>query len=165
VDKTTVEKPQPEEKPLSVTATEKVTSPSENAVAPAKNIEKPVPATATATAVKKAELVTKVAAEEKTPAPKSASYAALDAKGVPEAWVIQLASLKSKENAQKLQKELLGYGFPAYVKSVNKADGVSFRVLVGPKLNRQKAEEMAKAIEKKQGSKGMIVKFQAGYEQ
>lgn len=98
-------------------------------------------------------------------AAKTNSYSALDEKGLPESWVIQLASVKNRENAQQLQRKLLASSYPAYVKSVSTADGTIHRVLVGPKLSRQKAEETARAIEKEFRIKGIIVRFQTGYEQ
>ncbi len=112
----------------------------------------------------------KIAEEKSVPASatiakKTDSYSALDEKGLPEAWVLQLASLKSEENARQLQRKLLASSYPAYIKSITRDDGVSYRVLVGPKLSHEKAVEMSKAIEKELGIKSMVLKFQTGYEQ
>jgi DedD protein len=104
-------------------------------------------------------------AKPAAPAVKNTSFSSLDEKGLPEAWVLQLASLKSQENAKQLQKKLLNSSYPAYVKSVKTADGVIYRVLVGPKLDRTKAEQMAKSIETEHAMKSIIVKYQTGYEQ
>lgn len=116
-------------------------------------------------AVKKAPLPSSAPPKQSVVVEKAAtSYSKLDDKGLPEAWVLQLASVKNEQNALDLKNKLISANFPAYVKSINTADGISYRVLVGPKLSREKAEIMANDIEKQKGIKGIIVRFQVGYE-
>lgn len=146
-----------------------VISPHPKEAAAATVVEK-LPETTAATAKSpepvKPEVKPKPVVKEKaSTVPATNSYSALDKQGLPESWVIQLASVKSRENAQQLQRRLLASSYPAYVKSVNTAEGTLHRVLVGPKLSRQKAQETAAAIEKEFRIKGMIVRFQTGYEQ
>ena len=100
------------------------------------------------------------AVETHTPA-----LSALDKQGLPEAWVLQVASFQDKTNAQQLQSKLVANAFPAYVKMFSLAEGKSYRVLVGPKLNKIKADELAKKKKKQQGLKSLIMKYKPGLEE
>jgi len=152
--KDSVADPEPSAKTAPVASVKEVAPLKPSIPAPAKVTEAPAP--------KPLATNDKAAVEVKAAA--SGTYSALDGKGLPEAWVLQLASVKNKDNAQELQKKLIASNFPAYIKSATTADGLSYRVLVGPKLSREKAEMMARDIEKKHGIKGIIVRFQAAYE-
>jgi DedD protein len=88
-----------------------------------------------------------------------------DSQGLPEAWVLQVASFSDKDNAKQLQQKLYKADYPAYVKTFNVADSKVYRVLVGPKLSKQKAADMAKAIEKEFALKSMLMLFKPGYEE
>lgn len=91
------------------------------------------------------------------------SYSKLDEKGLPEAWVLQIASFQEKSNAEKLQKKLLADNLSAYIKSFDLPTGKSYRVLVGPQINKAKAEQLVKKIEAKQGLKSMIIRYKPGF--
>lgn len=84
---------------------------------------------------------------------------------LPQAWVLQVASFNKKESAQSLERKLLTDKYPAYVKRFNLKQGVVYRVLVGPKLEKAKAQSMAKAIEAKFNLKTMITNFKPGFEE
>ena len=53
-------------------------------------------------------------------------YSSIDDRGLPEAWVVQVASFQNKPNAQKLQEKLLADDLPAYIKQFNLPDGSNF---------------------------------------
>lgn len=89
----------------------------------------------------------------------------LDSKGLPEAWVLQVASFGERKNAVALQQKLYDADFPAYVKTFNVPEGKVYRVLVGPKLSKQRAAEMSKKVEKRFSLKSMIVAFKPGFEE
>ena len=91
--------------------------------------------------------------------------AKLDDDGLPEAWVLQLGSFQDKQNAQDLQKRLLAQDFPAYVKVFNLPSGRIYRVLIGPKLSKDKAAQLAKQVQKKLGMKSILVRFKPGFEE
>lgn len=57
---------------------------------------------------------------------------------VPGAWVVQVASLSSREQAQKLVQQLRGKGYPA----VLNPQGDKWKVMVGPELNRAVADSI-----------------------
>lgn len=91
--------------------------------------------------------------------------ASLSPKGLPEAWVLQIASFQEKANAQQLQKRMVEKKFPAYVKVFNMPEGKSYKVLVGPKLSKERATLMAKQIEKQFALKSMIMAYRPGFEE
>ena len=66
----------------------------------------------------------------------------------PTAWMIQVASLTVKDNAQKLVADLKKADMPAQLESV-KVDGKThYRVRVGPEVDFKTAERMADKIKK-----------------
>ncbi len=65
-----------------------------------------------------------------------------------ERWFVQLGTFGDKSNAMALQKKIIGQGFPVKVKSVSTAKGVMYRVIVGPELNRKRAEQLKLKIDK-----------------
>ena len=120
----------------------------------------------------KTDISTNTAEEEKpadlpvAPAEKpQKKMSALDSQDLPEAWVLQVASFQDKSNAQQLQKKLVAKELPAYVKVFNLPEGKSYRVLVGPKLNKERAASMARQIEKDHGLKSMIMRYKPGFEE
>ena len=81
---------------------------------------------------------------KKTAKPK-AGEAGLDAfsfddKGIPVRWVVQVASLKSKEAAQKLKQELADKGFISFTHIHKQPENdIIYAVYVGPTLQKDKA--------------------------
>jgi DedD protein len=88
-----------------------------------------------------------------------------DERGLPEAWVLQVASFSERENAQQLQEKLYKADFPAYVKTFTVKDAKVYRVLIGPKLSKSRAHTMAKQVEKQFNLKTLLVAFKPGYEE
>lgn len=72
-----------------------------------------------------------VAPELSAPPPESA---------IPDAWVVQVVSLSSKDAAIKLRDELQSEGHKAYTREVTTAAGVFNRVFIGPKLDKAEAQ-------------------------
>ncbi len=62
------------------------------------------------------------------------------------AWVVQLGSFISKENAEKLRLRLINSGFPAFVESLEQNNKTVYRVRVGPELLRADADAVLKKI-------------------
>lgn len=80
----------------------------------------------------------------------------LDASNVPVSWSVQLASLSSRENADKLQQTLRSQGYNAYVRT---ADGMN-RVFVGPLIERAEANRLRDQLQRQQKLDGFVVRFQ-----
>lgn len=58
---------------------------------------------------------------------------------IPDAWVVQVVSLSSKDAAIKLRDELQSEGHKAYIREVATTAGVFNRVFIGPKLDKTEA--------------------------
>ena len=74
-------------------------------------------------------------------------------------WVVQLASLASKDNALALQERLRGLGYTAFVEEAKTAQGVLFRVRVGPELERPNAEKLRDRLEQQVQLKGIVTRY------
>lgn len=72
---------------------------------------------------------------------------AIDADGIPIAWILQVASVSSKEKAEALRSRLVDMGYQAYVKKIKTENSVLLRVYVGPKVERARLESMQKKID------------------
>jgi DedD protein len=102
------------------------------------------------------------AAPEPRTAPSATPKPALAAAGpkpVPagtSAWVVQVASLGSSEAARKLQDELRGKGYSAFVEQAVVGGKQYYRVRVGPEIDRAKADRVASKLEGETGSKPLV---------
>ncbi len=93
------------------------------------------------------------------------TMSSLDAQGLPEAWVLQVGSFQDKVNAQQLQKKLVAKDLPAYVKDFNLPEGIRYRVLIGPKLSKERAAKLSKVVEKEHALISKIVRYKPGFEE
>ncbi|MBA1379529.1 SPOR domain-containing protein [Pseudomonas brassicacearum] len=92
-----------------------------------------------------------------TAAPKpDTTQSRVDANGLSVSWSVQLASLTSRDSAEKLQKNLRSQGYNAYIRS---ADGKN-RVFVGPLIERAEADRLRDLLNRQQNLKGFVVRFQ-----
>ncbi|HSX84393.1 MAG TPA: SPOR domain-containing protein [Cellvibrio sp.] len=83
----------------------------------------------------------------------------LGADGIPEAWVVQVASLSNKEAASKLRDELQADGHKAYVRTVTTANGSVTRVFIGPKLDKAEALKVKAEVDKRLKVNAMVLRF------
>jgi DedD protein len=74
-----------------------------------------------------------------------------------QAWALQVGSFKDKINAHSLKDRLMVKGFPAYVDTQKTPDKTSFRVRIGPELDRSRLEKLKQKVLKSEKLKGMIV--------
>jgi DedD protein len=118
--------------------------------------DKSVPATPQIPAAKPAP-----APASAVPAPEATGAAAAPKELVSlSAWMIQAGSFNDEANARNLMSRLRQAKIPAFVEKVPGAnDSVSYRVRVGPELERAKAEQTLKRMESDAGVKGMIVSY------
>lgn len=73
------------------------------------------------------------------------------------AWALQVGSFKDRANAQALKDRLIGEGFPAYVDALKTAKKTSYRVRIGPALDRSRVKKLQQKVLKEEKLKGMIV--------
>ncbi len=75
------------------------------------------------------------------------------------AWIIQLGSFTSEENAQSLNEKLRKSGYPAFVEPLKKNGQISYRVRVGPEIKRSEAESLLKMLKDKMDLDGIIISY------
>lgn len=124
-------------------------------VTPAPSTDTPVAAPESAPA---AEPAPAVAA---SPAPVAAVEAAPEAaeSKVLSGWVVQLAALSKQDNALALRERLRTLGYTAFVEEIKTANGVQYRVRVGPELERANAENLRNRLEEQVKIKGLVMKY------
>lgn len=84
---------------------------------------------------------------------------AIDAEGVPIAWILQVASVGAPEKAEELRTRLLEMGYKAYVKKVHRSGKVLLRVYIGPKFERAKLENIKAGIDAEFGVQSIVVRY------
>lgn len=80
----------------------------------------------------------------------------LDTASLPVSWSVQLASLSSRENAEKLQKTLRSQGYNAYIRVA----GGNNRVMVGPLIEKAEAERLRDQLNRQHKLNGFVVRFE-----
>lgn len=83
----------------------------------------------------------------------------LDKKGVPIAWVLQVASFRKQQNATELKTALQKKGYKAYTRRIKRGSTESVRVYVGPKLSKQAFTKDKIDIDKAFKVQSLIVRF------
>jgi DedD protein len=95
----------------------------------------------------------------KTTAAKTAPAVKSSQPNGPKAWVVQVGSFGSRENAVQLQNELRQKGFPGFVESFMKDGELSHRVRIGPEIYRADAEKIMLQIKDKMSLNGIVVSY------
>ncbi|MGR9114346.1 MAG: SPOR domain-containing protein [Gammaproteobacteria bacterium] len=72
-------------------------------------------------------------------------------------WYIQLGSFSKRDNAFSLRDKLRAQGFPASIDEVVTAHGRSYRLRVGPELDKKRAEVMQSKLEKQNRLDSLLV--------
>ncbi|MGD2053276.1 MAG: SPOR domain-containing protein [Gammaproteobacteria bacterium] len=73
------------------------------------------------------------------------------------AFALQVSTVTIKDNAYDLRDKLRRQGYSAYVETRTKNGKTSYRVRIGPELDKSKLEKMKATISKEQGLDGFIV--------
>ncbi|UJJ31920.1 SPOR domain-containing protein [Halopseudomonas maritima] len=76
-------------------------------------------------------------------------------------WVIQLGSFSSAANAEGLSQTLRTQGYNAYTHAATVQGKSITRVYVGPLATREAANRLRDELERKRGSKGLVVAYDA----
>ena len=74
-----------------------------------------------------------------------------------QAWALQVGSFKDRVNADALKDRLIAKGFSAYVDLLKAPDHITYRVRIGPALDRTRLEKVQKNVLKAEKLEGMIV--------
>lgn len=75
------------------------------------------------------------------------------------AWVVQVASLRSADSAQALRKKLQDKGYKAYVRVAKTSQGEVSRVFIGPKVDKALAEAVKAEIDPAFKVNSLVLKF------
>lgn len=121
-----------------VAVVEKDATPSHAAAAPSSPVSAPAPVPAPAASTR---------TSEKHPVLKPA----------PGAWVVQLGSFSSEQNAWALRDKLRNKGYHAFVERVSEGNKMVIRVRIGPELQRAKAEAVQQKLAKEMKIKGIVM--------
>lgn len=98
---------------------------------------------------------------EPLPAVPPAPGGKLDAKGVPEAWVVQVAAMSDQAKANIMIKQLKDKGFTAFAVAGKAGNSNTVRVFIGPKLDKAAAMKIKQSVDKTMGLQTMVVPFSA----
>lgn len=72
-------------------------------------------------------------------------------------WVVQAGSFSGQSNADELAAQLRDAGFAAFVEMVSDASGVSYKVKIGPVVERQSAVGLAAELRQKLAIDGLVM--------
>ena len=138
-------KPMPEVESLPIVQPEIPAQPVPEALIEPATVAVPLPVKVAAPAVEKP------AAAEAVKKPATTSQKTVVS--VKPAWALQIGSFSDKSNALKMRDQYRAKGFTAYVDD----DKGSFRVRIGPELDRARIEKLQDKIYKQEQIKGLIV--------
>lgn len=94
-----------------------------------------------------------------TPAPAAVEKPAPAPAKALSGWVVQLVATANKTHALALREKLRALGYTAFVEETKTAQGVLFRVRVGPELERGNAEDVRNRLERQVRIKGMVTRY------
>ncbi len=83
-----------------------------------------------------------------------------DSNGVPNSWVIQVASFRFEKHAKELRDILIKDEYAAYTRNVSTDRGKMTRLYVGPKFDKNILISQKKEIEKEHKLSVIILKFE-----
>ncbi len=83
----------------------------------------------------------------------------IDSEGVPNSWVLQVASFRFEKHADDFRDKLVAEGYAAYTRTVTVDSGKMRRVYVGPKLDKGVLLTRKKEIEEKYRVTPILLKF------
>lgn len=96
-------------------------------------------------------------APARAPAASSSGATRNPVKAPANAWVVQLGSFSSEQNAWALRDKLRNKGYHAFVERVSEGSKMVIRVRIGPELQRAKAEAVQQKLEKEMKIKGIVM--------
>jgi len=73
------------------------------------------------------------------------------------AWALQLGSFSKEANAEAMRDKLRAKGYASYVDVLKKPDRSTYRVRIGPELDKKRLEQIKDELGKKEKMKGMLV--------
>ena len=85
--------------------------------------------------------------------------AEFDGQGLPVSWELQVATFSTAQRAEEIALELRNKGHKAYVSAVNINGKKLFRVRIGPKMQKQRLQDLQHDIDAYYGVESSIIRF------
>lgn len=83
----------------------------------------------------------------------------LDEDKLPVSWALQVASFRDRDKAVDLRASLRESDYRSYILQADTSDGHTYRVFVGPTVQKQKLRKISEQIESRFDLKGLIVRY------
>ena len=83
----------------------------------------------------------------------------LDDKGLPIAYTLQVVSMASRDDADKVAQKLKSLNYKAYVVEVERPEGARYRVYVGPKYEKAALAPVKRAVDKALSVESIVVRY------
>ncbi len=84
---------------------------------------------------------------------------ALDDQGIPIAWVLQVASVSTRDKADKLTADLIARDYKAYHRAIRRDDVVLYRVFIGPVFEREKLTAVKHEVDQQLQVSAIIARY------
>lgn len=104
-------------------------------------------------------LIKPVEPEQMSPENAQSASEQAEAAGLPEAWVVQLASFQESANAETLRDKLRAAGYKSYVTYRPDQNDELARVFVGPELERKTSEALVGKLKEEFKLEGFVVRY------
>jgi len=95
----------------------------------------------------------------KVAASSSVSELPLNQDGVPDAWVLQVASLSNQSAAEKLRDQLLSQGYRAFIRPIASGAGTGYRIYLGPNLDKAQLQNIKQSLDKQLKVNSLLLPF------
>lgn len=115
--------------------------------------------TSTSPATSSAVTTPKTSAAANLPPLPAAPGGKLDASGIPESWVVQVAAMSDRSKADALIAKLKSNGYAAFAHTTHDSAGDTIRVFVGPKIDRAQAVKIKQKIDREMSLQTMVKPF------
>lgn len=93
------------------------------------------------------------------PARETLQAPAIDADGLPIAYALQVATIGERERAETLRDELLKAGYKGYLQRLRRDDRTLYRVLVGPRYQRDDLAPVKEAVDRTWRVESLIIRY------
>lgn len=93
------------------------------------------------------------------PARETLQAPAIDADGLPIAYALQVATIAQRERAETLRDELLKAGYKGYLQRLRRDDRTLYRVLVGPRYQRDDLAPVKEAVDRTWRVESLIIRY------
>lgn len=84
---------------------------------------------------------------------------ALDERGIPIAWVVQVATVSERSRAEALQRQLIDLDYKANVKTISRDGRQLHKVYIGPKFDKAQAQAIKQQVDRRFRVKSIVSRY------